>query len=154
MRREELFRLDALQAQSREALARMEQALRSTPEPQYVATEGLALVEGVLAGRRALALTAARLAPPDYITEELGERPTDPAKRRSWERGVELIEGYRQEHGVTDRDNALGTEPQDGFERAARERRENRLREIRLDMGHEHVHEHAIELEHGLGIGR
>lgn len=79
---------------------------------------------------------------------------TDPTKRRSWERGVEPIESYRQEHGITDRDNALGIEPQDGFERAAPERRENRLREIRRDIGHEHHLEHPRELGRGMGIGR
>jgi hypothetical protein len=153
-REDELARVEAFEAHNRKALARMEEALRSTPEAQHAAREELGVVEGVLAGRRQLAVTAARLAPPGYIRAELGERPTDPAKRRSWERGVELIEGYRQERGISDRDRALGAEPQDGFERAARERREHRLREIRRDMGHEHVHEHAIELEHGLGIGR
>lgn len=153
-RRDELARIDAFEAHSRDVLARMEEALGAMPEPGRAAREELAVVEGVLGGRRQLAVTAARLAPPDYIRAELGERPSDPAKRRSWESGVELIEGYRQERGVTDRHSALGAEPQDASERAARERRENRLRQIRRDMGHEHVHEHAIELDHSLGIGR
>jgi hypothetical protein len=152
-RGDELSRIDAFEAHNRKALARMEEALRATPEAQQAASEELAVVEGVLGGRRQLAVTAARLAPPDYIRAELGERPSDPAKAKSWERGVELIEGYRQERGISDRERALGAEPQDGFERAARERRENRLRQIRLQLGRERVHEHTLELDHSLGIG-
>lgn len=110
-------------------------------------------MERALAGRRRLAVTAARLAPPSYITAELGGRPSDPARAKSWERGVELIEGYRQEHGISDKDRALGAEPRDGFERAGHERQQNRLRETRRELGHEHVHDHAIELGHSLGIG-
>ena len=64
------------------------------------------------------------------------------------------IEGYRQERGVTDKHRALGAEPRDVFERAERERREHRLREVRRDLGRERAHERAIELEHSLGIGR
>ncbi len=152
-REDALSRIDAFEAHSRDVLARMEGALREMPEPGRAAGEELAVVEEVLAGRRQLAVTAARLAPPDYIRAELGERPADPAKAKSWERGLGLIEDYRQEHGITDRHNALGAEPQDGFERAARERRENRLRQVRLQLGREHVHEHTLELEHSLGIG-
>lgn len=67
---------------------------------------------------------------------------------------MELIEGYRQERGVTDRHSALGAEPEKASERAARERRENSLRRIQRELGREHVHEYAIELDHSLGIGR
>ena len=40
--------------------------------------------------------------------EELGERPTDPTRRKAWERGVEGIERYRQEHGINDRARRSG----------------------------------------------
>ena len=45
-------------------------------------------IDQVLAERRVLALTAARLSVPDYIKRELGQLPSDPQKRESWERGV------------------------------------------------------------------
>jgi hypothetical protein len=63
-----------------------------------------------VAERRQLAITAARLSPPTYITKELGERPSDPTKRKAWDRGVAGIETYRQEHGVKDPNRALGGE--------------------------------------------
>ena len=79
--------------------------------PTNVARAELAMTNQILAERRELAITAARLSPPPYITKELGERPSDPERRKAWERGVEAIEAYRQEHGVTDRGRALGAEP-------------------------------------------
>lgn len=48
-------------------------------------------------------MTAMRISPPDYIVKELGERLTDRAKARAWDRGTGVIEGYRQENGVTGR---------------------------------------------------
>jgi hypothetical protein len=68
----------------------------------------LEATERILAERRELAVTATRIAPPGYITKELGERPADPEKRRSWEAGVRTIEGYRQEHGVKGSEHAFG----------------------------------------------
>src|SRR3954452_7663618 len=40
--------------------------------------------ENAIAGQ----VLAERLDPPGYIRKELGERPRDPGKRRSWESGV------------------------------------------------------------------
>jgi hypothetical protein len=54
-------------------------------------------------------LAAARLDPPPYVLAELGRRPEDPGERRAWDRGVDQIEGWRAEHGIRDRDNALGS---------------------------------------------
>ena len=65
-----------------------------------------------------------------------------------------LIEGYRQERGITDPDRALGAEPQSGFERARRERQLRGLRAIRRELGREHRHENTIDLGRSLGIGR
>lgn len=42
------------------------------------------------------------VAPPDYVTAELGPRPTDDLHRqRAWDRGARAIESYRQGHGAT-----------------------------------------------------
>jgi hypothetical protein len=38
-------------------------------------------------------------APPCYIRKELGERSSDPEKRKGWSRVSRQIEHYRQEHG-------------------------------------------------------
>jgi hypothetical protein len=108
----------------REGLANGERELAELPRPQdrdAIKAE-LATVERVLADRRAPQIAAARIEPPAYIVRELGERPADPAKRESWDRGVKRIESYRQEHGVTDKSRAFGTRPQ---EQSAREKRQS-----------------------------
>ncbi len=109
-------------------------------------------IDQVLAERQTLALTATRLSPPDYIERELGQLPSDPQKRQSWERGVEAIERYRQEHRVTDRRSALGTEPKAGHERHDWDAQQRRLAESQraLGLGQEKVV--GRELDQGLGI--
>lgn len=72
--------------------------------------------------------TAARIAPPAYVPAELGARPADPAKARAWDRGLAVIEGYRQRNGVTDRTRAFGGEPKD---RLADERRRLEVQRLR-----------------------
>jgi conjugative relaxase-like TrwC/TraI family protein len=84
----------------------------------------------LLDARSAQALTAARIEPPSYILKELGERPTDPTRARAWDRGVQGVERYRLEHGVRDKSNAFGHEPQDALARTTREAAQRRLAEI------------------------
>jgi len=119
----------------------------------------LAVAEQVLAERRELALTAARIAPPPYITKELGERPTDPTKHRAWERGVAGIESFRQEHGVKDphralgRERAFGPEPRRAAERTAHEAQLRRIRETKRVLGLGQHAARARDLGRGIGIG-
>ena len=65
----------------------------------------LAAAHGVLAERREMAILAARIDPPAYVRNELGERPRDPAKQKTWDRGVARIERYRHEQGSKTRTN-------------------------------------------------
>jgi hypothetical protein len=111
----------------------------------------LAVVESLLAERRGLVVAAHCTRPPDYVTQALGERPTDPAQLARWEQGVELVERHRQRHGIRDRESALGREPQSGFERAAWERAERRLAEAQrqLELGREVGLEHSAALQLG-----
>jgi hypothetical protein len=60
-----------------------------------------------LAAREQLTRTATRIAPPPYVVAELGQRPTDPAEAKAWDRGLTVIETYRGD-GVTDRASAFG----------------------------------------------
>jgi conjugative relaxase-like TrwC/TraI family protein len=83
------------------------------PEVRHEARAKIAVVEHLLAERERAAATAARLSPPDYITRELGEQPSDPAKAREWDRAVRGIEGYRARYGVVDKDSALGPRAKD-----------------------------------------
>jgi hypothetical protein len=79
------------------------------------------VIDHLLAERERAALAAARISPPDYIVRELGERPVEAASRATWDQAARGIEAYRQQHGIRDRDTALGAEPSDRAARRARE---------------------------------
>jgi hypothetical protein len=89
-------RIDRDEARSQERLTGLEAEAREMPVPSGSARRELAVADRVRAERRELAVTAARISPPPYITKELGERPADPNKRWHWDRGVADIEHYRQ----------------------------------------------------------
>lgn len=112
----------------------------------------LAVADQVLAQRRELTLVAARISPPAYAKAELGERPIDPAKRKTWDRGVSQIERYRQEHGVTDPNRALGREAKRGAERARQEATWRRIREAQRALGLGQHAARARQLGRGLSI--
>jgi len=110
----------------------------------------LEIADPVLAEHREVMIAAAHLALPLCVKRELGERPSDPTKRKAWERGVEEIETYRQRHGVSDPQTALGRERD-------RERQREALRRIQdaqraLGLGQQASRER--DLGRSLGIGR
>lgn len=142
------------EAHVRESIERLQVGMQEMSPVEHQARADLAIAEQLLAERRELAILAARIAPPPYIKKELGERPSDPAKRKAWERGVEGIERYRQEDGINDRSQALGAEPTRRAERARREVQLRRLREVQRELGHESGLARARKLGRGLGIGR
>jgi conjugative relaxase-like TrwC/TraI family protein len=146
----------------REALAREQaQVLRSEaqrlPEVRHDARAQRAVIESLLVDRERLAAAAARLSPPTYIKRELGERPSDPAKARSWDEAVRGIEGYRLRNSVKDKSSALGAKPRQP-EKAldhdhARRRIERTQRQLHLQQ---HIARRAREhgLGRSIGIGR
>ncbi len=151
-RREELSRVDSLEAHSRNQLTRLEDQLAEVPVPGDDARRELAVADRVLAERRKLAITAAGIAPPPYITNALGERPSDPTKRAVWDRGVSEIERYRQLHGIQDPSRALGRQRE--RERETQRAMQRRLNEIQRVLG---LGQHASRERdpgRGLGIGR
>ena len=152
-RRRELPRIEVQEPISRERIARFETELRELSSGDAARRE-LIEVDRVLAKRRELAITAARIAPPTYITAELGQRPSNPAKRTAWDRGVVSIERYRQEHGVVDRNRALGAEPKQRAERARREAELRRLRQVQRQLGRDPSKVRTRERRRGLGIAR
>ena len=89
----------------------------------------------VLIERAEPAILPARLAPPSYIIKELGERPGDPEKAKTWDRGVRTIEIYRHEHGVNDTGSALGRKPESGADRLSHYRARNAIREVQCRLG-------------------
>jgi hypothetical protein len=114
----------------------------------------LAVADQVLAQRRELAIIAARTSPPAYVKTELGERPSDPTKRKAWDRGVSQIERYRQEHGIKDPSKALGREAKRGAERARQEAARRRLHEIKRVLGLGQQVSRTRAAGRSLGIGR
>ena len=149
-RRVELPHAEAREAHVREHVERLRAALREMPPVTHEARANLTIAERVLTERRELAIVASRLAPPAYITKELGERPTNPEKRAAWDRGVAGIESYRQEHGVKDRDSAFGRDPDRSYER---DLAQQRLRETQRALGREQTLERSQDMGHDLGIG-
>ena len=131
----ELSGARAIEAHNREGLDRLLTEAEGAQPPGVEARQQAAAIEAVLAERRALAITAAQISPADYIKHELGERPIDPAKRKAWERGVAAIEGYRQEHGVKDRDRAFGAEPKDHAQRSELDLQRSRVAEQQRQLG-------------------
>jgi len=152
-RRDELARIDTLEARSRDALARLEAQARELPVGDAARRE-LAVADQVLAQRRELAIIAARISPPAYVKAELGERPSDPAKRKAWDRGVAGIERYRQEHGIKDPSKAFGREAKRGAERARQQAATRQLQEIQRVLGLGQHAARARQLGRGLSVGR
>jgi len=153
-RHEARSRVDSLESHSRNQLMRLEDQLAEMPVPSDTARREFAVADRVLADRRQLAVTAAHIAPPPYITNELGKRPSDPAKRAIWDRGVSEVERYRQQHGVVDRNHALGVEPKQRAERARREAELRRLRQVQRQLGRDPGKVRMRERRRGLGIAR
>ena len=153
-RREELARIDSWEGRSRRETARLESELADMPVAGTAARGELAVADQVLAQRRELAIIAARISPPAYVKSELGERPTNPAKRKAWDRGVSQIERYRQKHGISDPTKALGREAKRGAERARQQATMRRLQEAQRALGLGQHAARARQLGRGLSIGR
>jgi hypothetical protein len=153
-RQEALARVEHQEVRLRRGLDRLEAELREMPSPQDVARREFAVADRVLAERRELALTAARISPPAYVKNELGERPSDPAKRKAWDRGISQIERYRQEHGIKDPSKAFGREAKRGVEQARQQAARRRLDEIQRILGRGRYAARARVLRRGLGISR
>lgn len=155
-RRELLPQAQRQEESWRSSLAGAERDKRELEPPRGVATREAAAIDAVLAGRRQLALTAARISPPAYVIKELGERPMEPELRRDWDRGVERIERYRQEHGIRDKEHAFGkSEPKDRIQRIGREVAQEELRRTQRQLGLDHGTERSNDLgqERGGGMG-
>lgn len=125
------------------------------PSPQDVARREFAVADRVLAERRELTILTARISLPTYIRNELGERPSDPAKRQAWDRGVAGIERYRQ--GARDQGPKQSVWPGEAkgrVEQARQQLARRRLQEVQRVLGREQHAARARQLSRGMGIGR
>ncbi len=108
----------------------------------------VAMIDRAIGERTAARMAALRTDPPAWITAELGECPSDPARRRTWESAAREVVSYRMEHGVSDRDTAFGPEPEVGAARVSRAFAERSLQRARRELGLEQarVRDRAIEM--------
>lgn len=130
------------------ALRQREAQHAEAAEVGHAARAERAVIDQAIAERIAARMAAVRLDPPRYITAELGERPTDPARREAWESAARGIETWRMEHGIRDGDTALGHGREAGGDRRSRELAEQAIRRARRELGLEQVRarERAIEM--------
>ncbi|MBS1679678.1 MAG: relaxase domain-containing protein [Actinobacteria bacterium] len=107
-----------------------------------------AAIDRAIEGRTSARMATLRRDPPGYLVAQLGERPTDPGRRQTWEEAARGIEGWRMEHGVTDRDSALGPRPAEGWARREHGRADQAIHRARRELGLEQVRarERAIEM--------
>lgn len=56
------------------------------------------------------------------------------------------IEGYRQRHGIGDRDNALGARPEERAQRAQWESQQRQLRQSQQALEQVRVRERTVEM--------
>jgi hypothetical protein len=153
-RRRELPRAEESEQRLAERLKVSTKKLRDSEPPEDSARREQQIAERLLAERVEQALIAARIKPPKYVTKELGERPSGSVKAREWDRGVQGIEGYRQEHGVTGKKRALGKEAKGASQRAARERTLRRMQEAQRRLGRGQQLARSRDTGRGLGLGR
>jgi conjugative relaxase-like TrwC/TraI family protein len=76
----------------------------------------------ILAWQRRATGLAVEADRPGYVLEALGPVPASTRGRRAWRQAAAEIEQYRRSYQVTDPDRALGSEPHDPAQRAARQR--------------------------------
>jgi len=144
-------RFTALQEEgARQRIKELRAKQAELSEVSHEARARAAVAEHVLSERERLATTAARLSPPDYITSELGERPSDPAKAREWDKAVQGVEGYRLRNGVVDRDSALGPKPHDHSQAHEHAQAERQIQQAQRRLQRQQAMERGVEM----GIGR
>jgi cytochrome c1 len=97
-------------------------------------------------------MTAVRIDPSEYLTRELGERPTDPTKRWTWDQAVAGIEAYRQQHGVRDKDAALGAPDGDSPAKLEHKQATKALKRAQRQLGLEREQARVREQTRGLEI--
>ncbi|HET7121394.1 MAG TPA: MobF family relaxase [Solirubrobacterales bacterium] len=135
-------------------LEKLREEQSRTREPEHRVRAEVAVAEAILARREAAARTAARALTPDYITNELGRRPSDGSRQAAWDRAVREIERYRTRNAVRDRDDALGPEPKNRAAQAERRRAAEAIRRAQRLLRLEQTRKMERTIELGRGIGR
>jgi hypothetical protein len=148
--REQVAMLAAQERRSEEAVARLEREVAGSPAVEHDARAERAVTEHLIGERLRQRLAAVRIEPPEYVVAELGQRPSDPAKRRTWDLAMAGIEGYRFERGIGDRDRALGAVPDDVMARRQQESARESISQAQTQLGLEHAPAVARTVEMGI----
>jgi conjugative relaxase-like TrwC/TraI family protein len=147
-------RLDAVEQSAKDGAAYARAHAQGLPEVRHEARAEAAVIESVLGDRERLAAAAARLSPPNYIKQELGERPGEAGKAAEWDKAVRGIEGYRLRHGIEDKDSALGPKPEGrNYERELAQRQiEQAQRRLQLQRQMEMQRAQARQIDMGISL--
>lgn len=133
--RDAVGRLDTREGMSRRALVDHRAERDELPSVAHEARAEVAAIDRILDRREDMALAGARVSPGAYLVAELGDRPEAGPARIAWDRAAREVEGYRQRHGLLDRDTALGPEAEDQATRREQERVERSIATARRDLG-------------------
>jgi conjugative relaxase-like TrwC/TraI family protein len=138
----------AAAAHAEEAMKQRQTELAEVAQVGHAARAELAVIDQAIEERLTARMAVVRSDPPAYITTELGERPTDPGRRQTWESAVRGIESWRMENGVGDHDSALGPRQADA-DHTSRQFAEQAVQRARRQLGLEQARarEQAMEIE-------
>ena len=144
--------IDAEQREQRGRIAETEAELNELPTTSP-ARDQIRAIEAIQGERVQMAVTAARLRPPNYIKAELGERPAGGREAKTWDRAVSGVERYRRDNRVTDPNRALGPKPEreNVAAEASRRKAEQGLREARRKLGRETAQDRSLGAGRGMG---
>ena len=84
----------------------------------------------ILAWQRRATGLAVETDRPGYVLEALGPVPESTRGRRAWRHAAAEIEAYRRTYQITDPDRALGPEPHNPTQRAARQRARSTIQRV------------------------
>jgi hypothetical protein len=91
---------------------------------------------------------------PDYLTTELGERPSSPRERGVWDRAAVRIEHYRVSFDVADPDKALGGRPHELRARGAFDQARRDIDAAKRQLARQRSRGRQMTLPLGRGLGR
>jgi len=87
---------------------------------------------------RATLLRVRHLDIPEHLTAELGDRPTAPRARGTWDRAAARIEHYRSSYDITDPTSALDERPRELRARGAYDQARRDVDAVKARLAYQH----------------
>ena len=94
------------------------------------------VLEGEIARRAQARVADLEHEPPAYLTTALGPRPERGRGQERWRQGAAAIEGYRERHGISDPQRALGPEPEERIAVGERRSVERAVEDARAELSY------------------